>query len=68
MKRFIYVSPVASLAPLIGDGELVAFNVGPDGVAYLVVALWIRVPVGCPDMRGSLVAALRANQSQPIAD
>jgi len=30
---------VASLVPLIGDGELVAFNVGPDGVVYLVVAL-----------------------------
>jgi hypothetical protein len=30
---------VTSLAPVIGDGKLVAFNVGPDGVAYLVVAL-----------------------------
>jgi len=30
---------VAPLAPIIGEGELVAFNVGPDGVAYLVVAL-----------------------------
>src|SRR5438105_3302887 len=33
------LSPVASLTPLIGDGELVAFDVGPDGVIYLVVAL-----------------------------
>jgi hypothetical protein len=30
---------VASLAPVIGDGEIVAFNVGPDRVTYLVVAL-----------------------------
>jgi hypothetical protein len=28
-----------SLSPIIGDGEPVAFNVGPDGVTYLVVAL-----------------------------
>lgn len=39
MKRSIRLSPVASLAPVTGDGELVAFNVGPDGVTYLVVAL-----------------------------
>lgn len=39
MKQSIRLSPVASLAPLIGDGELVAFNVGPDRVVYLVVAL-----------------------------
>jgi hypothetical protein len=39
MKRSIDLSPVVSLAPFIGDGELVAFNVGPDGVVYLVVAL-----------------------------
>lgn len=39
MKRPIRSSPVAHLAPTIGDGELVAFNVGPDGATYLVVAL-----------------------------
>jgi hypothetical protein len=39
MKRSIRLSPVASLAPVIGDGELVAFNIGPDGVTYFVVAL-----------------------------
>src|SRR5262249_14162698 len=39
MKRSIHLAPVAPLAPVIGDGELVAFNVGPDGVTYLVVAL-----------------------------
>lgn len=39
MKRSVALTPVASLTPLIGDGELVAFNVGPDGVVYLVVAL-----------------------------
>lgn len=38
LKRSIHLSPVATLAPIIGEGELVAFNVGPDGVAYLVVA------------------------------
>jgi len=39
MTRSVRLPPVASLVPLIGDGELVAFNVGPDGVVYLVVAL-----------------------------
>src|SRR5919204_7050215 len=39
MNRSVRLSPVASLTPLIGDGQLVAFNVGPDGVVYLVVAL-----------------------------
>lgn len=39
MKRSIRLSPVVSLAPVIGGGELVAFNAGPDGVTYLVVAL-----------------------------
>lgn len=39
LKRSIHLSPVATLAPLIGQGELVAFNVGHNGVAYLVVAL-----------------------------
>jgi hypothetical protein len=39
MKRSLHLSPVASLAPLIEDGELVALNVGPDDVVYLVVAL-----------------------------
>jgi|RhiMethySRZTD1v2_1073278.scaffolds.fasta_scaffold00027_114 hypothetical protein len=38
MKRSIRLSPVAPLAPVIGDGELVAFNVGPDAVTYFVVA------------------------------
>ena len=31
--------PLASLASLIGQGNLVAFDVGPDGVVYLVAAL-----------------------------
>ena len=39
MKRSIHLSPVSPLAPIIEEGELVAFNVDPDGVAYLVVAL-----------------------------
>ena len=39
MNRSIRLSPVAALATLIGDGELVGFNVGPDGVNYFVVAL-----------------------------
>ena len=33
------LSPIAQLAPLLNGGELVAFNVGPDGLIYLVVAL-----------------------------
>jgi hypothetical protein len=39
MKQPMQLSPVTSLAGLIGNNELVAFNVGPDGVIYLVVAL-----------------------------
>lgn len=39
MKRTIRLRPLAPLAPLRGDGELVAFNVGPDGVSYFVFAL-----------------------------
>ena len=38
MNRSVRLSPVASLTTLIGDGELVGFNVGPDAVAYLVIA------------------------------
>jgi hypothetical protein len=34
MKRSLHLSPVLPLTPVIGDGELVAFNVGPDGVTY----------------------------------
>jgi hypothetical protein len=39
MKRCLRLSPILSLAPLIRDDKLVAFNVGPDGMVYLVVAL-----------------------------
>lgn len=39
MKRIMRLNPVTSLAPLIGDGNLVAMNVGPDGLVYMVVAL-----------------------------
>jgi hypothetical protein len=39
MKRSLRLSPVASLTSWIGEGELVAFNIGPDSVVYLVVAL-----------------------------
>jgi hypothetical protein len=39
MNRSLLLSPVVPLAPIVGDGELVAFNVGPDGVTYFVVAL-----------------------------
>lgn len=38
-KRSLRLNPVASLAPFANDGDLVAFNVGPDGVAYAVVAV-----------------------------
>lgn len=33
------LEPVVSLIPFVGNGELIAFNVGPDGAAYLVTAL-----------------------------
>jgi hypothetical protein len=39
MKRSVRLSPILSLTPFIQSGSLVAFNVGPDGVVYLVVAL-----------------------------
>jgi hypothetical protein len=38
MKTF-QLSPVADLRSIIADGELVAFNVGPDKCVYLVIAL-----------------------------
>jgi hypothetical protein len=38
MMRSIRLSPVVSLAPVIGDGKLVAFNIGPDEVTYFVIA------------------------------
>ncbi len=37
--RFVDLSPVSSITSLVGDGKLVAFNVGPDGAVYLVIAL-----------------------------
>jgi hypothetical protein len=39
MRRSIRLSPDLQIGPFIGDGEIVAFNIGPDGVIYLVVAL-----------------------------
>jgi hypothetical protein len=39
MTRILPLSPVASLTSLTGDGELVAFDAGPDGLIYLVIAL-----------------------------
>jgi len=39
MKRSLQLSPVVSLTSFTGDGELVAFSVGPDRMIYLVVAL-----------------------------
>lgn len=39
MTTSLRLTPISSLAPLIGDGRLVAFDVGPDGTAYFVVAL-----------------------------
>lgn len=40
MRRHeVRLSPLISLAAVVRDGELVAFNVGPDEVIYLVVAL-----------------------------
>jgi hypothetical protein len=40
MKRSIRLSPVVSLDALIGNqGAIVAFDIGPDGVIYFVVAL-----------------------------
>jgi hypothetical protein len=38
MVRDLRLSPIADLLPVVGDGELVAFNVGHDGTQYFVVA------------------------------
>src|SRR5213080_2898778 len=38
MKQLICLKPVACLARLVANGELVAFNVGLDGVVYLAIA------------------------------
>jgi hypothetical protein len=37
--QMLRLSPLESVNSLIGEGELVGFNVGPDGVIYLVAAL-----------------------------
>jgi len=39
MKNFLRVTPIVSIASYVEDGEVVAFNVGLDGLVYLVVAL-----------------------------
>src|SRR5271156_674167 len=38
MVHSLRLTPVASLAPFVSDGKVVAFNVGPDEGVYLVVA------------------------------
>ncbi|MFL5339503.1 MAG: hypothetical protein ACJ8F7_04980 [Gemmataceae bacterium] len=50
MVRAIRLSPIASIADFVGEGELVAFGVGPEGTAYLVAAL---NPVDYRDLSGS---------------
>jgi hypothetical protein len=39
MKKTFQLAPVADLAPFLAEGELVAFNAGPDGQVYAVIAL-----------------------------
>lgn len=39
MNHYIRLSPVASIAPAIGEGSLVAFGVGPDGIVHIAAAL-----------------------------
>lgn len=39
MKRSIRLSPIISLASIVQDGELVAFDVGPERAVYLTFAL-----------------------------
>jgi len=39
MRRSLQLFPVVHLHPILGDGNLVAFNCGPDQVIYFVMAL-----------------------------
>lgn len=39
MDQTLQLSAIATLAPFLAEGELVAFNAGPDGLIYLVIAL-----------------------------
>src|SRR5258708_29834544 len=39
MNRMLRVPPVAEISSVVAGGELVAFNVGADGTAYIVIAL-----------------------------
>ena len=39
MNRVLQIKPIADLHPFLADGEIVAFNVGPDGYVYFVTAL-----------------------------
>jgi len=38
-KKSLQLAPIADLTPFLGDGELVALNVGPDFQLYAVIAL-----------------------------
>ncbi len=39
MKKRIELSPIVDLSPFLGEGELVALNVGPDSQLYALIAL-----------------------------
>src|SRR5262245_7574254 len=39
MNRTLRISPIADISSFLADRELVAFNVGPDGLVYLVIAM-----------------------------
>ena len=39
MNGILQLKPMVNLHPYLADGEIVAFNVGPDGYVYLVIAL-----------------------------
>ncbi len=78
MKRTLRLTPVACISSFIKGGELVAFNVGHDGTAYLAVALkpldyriekrsGASFPKTIPDQPQTYrVVGLRGNQ--PILD
>lgn len=61
-RRVARLTPVAPLAPLVEGGEPVAFNVGPDGVLYLVVA---RKPAEYREVLPNGVSFARTVPEQP---
>lgn len=62
MTRTIRISPTMDLSDVVADGDLVAFNVGPDGTQYVVIA---HEPIDDCRERMSAPSFLTADLGEP---